>query len=464
MKRRPLFIGFLLLLLPCLAETEHFPLQFDEADLDRSADSPIQSYSNTLRDVTPSVVAVTTKQVVRRYYPNAPNPLENLLRKYYGLPQKKHSQPFVEEEKVPTGFGSGVIVSPQGHIVTNAHVITDPLTGKSAEEVLVRMGEGTEFPARVIGFDHSTDIAVLKIEAKEELPFATMANSDLLQVGDVVFAVGNPLGIGMTVTMGIVSATRRSELGILREDGAYENFIQTDASINQGNSGGALLDAKGRLIGINTAIISQTGANIGIGLAIPSNMVRRALVDYLEEGRIRRGFLGVFLELDEDSQAVVVKSVAGGSAADLAGLLEDDRILMVGEETISSVNQARVAISQSLPGTELPILVLRNGEEKTLSVVLGAVSDGITPIPGIKLRELDSVTRKRFGIPELVRGVVVFESTGQSETFKQGVVIAEINGIQIQTKTDVSKSLNSGINRFYVWYRGKYRFIAYRIP
>ena len=163
----------------------------------------------------------------------------------------------------------------------------------------------------------------------------------------------------MTVTMGIVSATRKSELGILREEGAYENFIQTDASINRGNSGGALLDAKGRLIGINTAIISQTGANIGIGLAIPVNMVRRALIDYMEEGKIRRGFLGVSLQKDVDDNGPVVESVVNGSAADKAGFLPGDKIVKVGEKVVQSVNQTRVAISQTVPGSKIPVEVFR---------------------------------------------------------------------------------------------------------
>ena len=142
---------------------------------------------------------------MRRLYPGSNNPIEDLLRRYYGLPRLGQTR--IEEEKVPAGIGSGVIVSPQGHVVTNAHVITDPRTGELMEEVIVQMSEQKEYPAEIIGFDHTTDIAVLKIESDDELPFATLANSDLLRVGDVVFAVGYPLGIGMTVTMGIVSAT-----------------------------------------------------------------------------------------------------------------------------------------------------------------------------------------------------------------------------------------------------------------
>ena len=197
---------------------------------------------------------------------------------------------------MPAGIGSGVIVTPDGYTITNAHVITaNQNTGDLVEEVLVKVSEKEEYKASIVGYDRSTDVAVLKIDADRPLPFVTLANSESLEVGDVVFAVGNPLGVGKTVTMGIISATMKSELGVLGppEAGSYENFIQTDASINPGNSGGALLDAKGRLIGINTAIISQTRSSIGIGLAIPINMARKVLTDLVEGGELRRGFWGL---------------------------------------------------------------------------------------------------------------------------------------------------------------------------
>lgn len=446
----------------CTGQSNGFSLSVDETDLDRIEKSPLQSYSKILEKSTPAVVAVTTQQLVRRLYPEERNPFEDLLRRYYGFPRL--DQPRISEEKVPAGIGSGVLVSPQGHVVTNAHVITDPRSGELMEEVFVKIGSQTEYSAQVIGYDHSTDIAVLKIASDGELPFATLANSDHLKVGDIVFAVGNPLGIGMTVTMGIVSATRKSELGILREEGAYENFIQTDASINRGNSGGALLDAKGRLIGINTAIISQTGANIGIGLAIPVNMVRRALTDYIEEGKIRRGFLGVSLRPDPNGISAFVGEVVSGSAAERAGFLPDDKIVKVGDKPVTSVNQARVAISQAIPGTTVPIEIVRSGQNLVLEVVLGSMSEQTSPIQGIELVELSPQIRKKFEIHPSVRGVAVGQSTGETETFKEGVVLVEINGSPIHTIDDVSENLYSGINRFYIWYRGKYRFLAYRIP
>ena len=456
------FLWLPILLNSVNGQSNGFSLKIDESNIDRTTHLPHKSYSPILKSATPAVVSVTTQQVVRRLYPSASNPIEEMLRRYYGLPNLSQSR--MEEEKVPAGIGSGVIVSPQGHVVTNAHVITDPRNGEVMEEVLVQITEQKEYPAQIIGLDHATDIAVLKIDAEEELPFATFADSDLLEVGDIVFAVGNPLGIGMTVTMGIVSATRKSELGILREEGSYENFIQTDASINRGNSGGALLDAKGRLIGINTAIISQTGASIGIGLAIPVNMVRRAITDYMEEGRIRRGFLGVSLRSGPNGTGVFVVDVVDGSAADKAGFLPNDEIISVGEKTVSSINQARVAISQSQPGSNLSINVNRDNKTINLLVVLGSMSKENSPIPGIEVSLLTPQSQNKYKIPNNVRGVVVTKSNGEIETFKEGVVLVEINGTQILSLDDVSENLYSGINRFYVWYRGKYRFLAYRIP
>ncbi len=268
-----------------------FSLKVDDTDLDRGDAIPRQSYSRILEKSTPAVVSVTTQQVVKRMYPT----IEDFLRRYYGLPRV--NEPNVKEENVPVGIGSGVIVTPEGHTITNAHVITDPRTGSLVEEVLVQLADKIEYKARIVGVDRSTDVAVLKIDHGEPLPFVTLGNSDFLKVGDIVFATGNPLGIGKTVTMGIVSATVRSELKVLDEKGSYENFIQTDASINRGNSGGALVDAKGRLVGINTAIISQTGGSVGIGLAIPVNIVKKVLTDFVQGGELRRGFLGVSLSM-----------------------------------------------------------------------------------------------------------------------------------------------------------------------
>jgi serine protease Do/serine protease DegQ len=439
-------------------------IKIDDMEIDRSSLGFTQSYSPILSKSTPAIVSVTTQQFVKRVLPGGGNPIEEFLRRYYGYPRLY--QPRVEEVPVPAGIGSGVIVTPDGYTITNAHVITaNQSTGDLVEEVLVKVSDKEEYKATIVGYDRSTDIAVLKIDADRALPFVTLSNSDNLEVGDVVFAVGNPLGIGKTVTMGIISATMKSELGVLGKPGSYENFIQTDASINPGNSGGALLDAKGRLIGINTAIISQTRSSIGIGLAIPVNMARKVLTDFVEGGELRRGFLGVELGDTEQAGGAVIAKVIPGSAASRAGLRENDLILSVGEKEVNSVNQTRVAISQTAPGTKLPFKISRSGVKMTLFVTLGLMGeDGNNLLPGVSLEVLNNKNRKKFGIPSDSIGVVVAESSGEQDNFKEGVLIVEINGAPVRSIEDVKSSLQRGFNRFYVWYLGKYRFVSYRMP
>ena len=439
-------------------------IKVDDLEIDRSSFGFTQSYAPILSKSTPAIVSVTTQQFVKRVLPGGGNPIEDFLRRYYGYPRLY--QPRVEEVPVPAGIGSGVIVTPDGYTITNAHVITaNQNTGDLVEEVLVKVSDKEEYKASIVGYDRSTDIAVLKIDADRPLPFVTLSNSDNLEVGDVVFAVGNPLGIGKTVTMGIISATMKSELGVLGKVGSYENFIQTDASINPGNSGGALLDAKGRLIGINTAIISQTRSSIGIGLAIPVNMARKVLTDFVEGGELRRGFLGVELGETEQAGGALITKFIPGSAPSRAGLRKNDLILIVGDKEVNSVNQSRVAISQTAPGTKLPLKILRSGVKMTLFVTLGLMGeDGNNLLPGVSLEVLNSKNRKKFGIPADSIGVVVAESSGEQDNFKEGVLIVEINGAPVRSIDDVKSNLQRGFNRFYVWYLGKYRFVSYRIP
>ena len=463
-KSLPLFFGLCLLFTVIPVSYAEIQIKVDESPINRSYSGVVQSFAPILSSSTPAVVSVTTQQIVRRIFPGSRNPIEEFLRRYYGYPDL--NQPRVEEVPVPAGIGSGVIVTPDGYVITNAHVITaDQRTGDLVEEVLVKVSEKEEYKASIIGFDRTTDIAVLKINAEKPLPYVVLGNSENLQVGDVVFAVGNPLGVGKTVTMGIISATKKSELGVLGSDGAYESFIQTDASINPGNSGGALLDSKGRLIGINTAIISQTRSSIGIGLAIPVNMAKKVLIDFVEGGELRRGFLGVELDsVDSKGGAVIVKVIPRSSASQ-AGLRENDVILSVGGKAVNSVNQTRVAISQTTPGTKVPILISREGIKMTFFVTLGLLGEmDKSLLPGVDIRPLDAKSRKTYDIPRDAFGVIVTKSVGEQNNFKEGVLIVEINGAPIRNLDDVRNNLQKGFNRFYVWYAGKYRFVSYRIP
>lgn len=448
---------------------DRFTLKFDETPLPQTELPRVTGYADVLSKATPAVVGVYTAQVVRKIFPNASNPLEDFLRRYYGL-SRGVDRSRVEEQKVPAGMGSGVIIAPEGFAITNAHVITDQRTGRPVDEVSVKLSDKREYPAEIVGFDKATDIAVLKINAPNALPAITLADSAKLRVGDIVFAAGNPLGVGLTVTMGIVSATGRTDLGILKDPGAYENFIQTDAAINQGNSGGALIDAKGRLVGINTAIYSRTGGSIGIGFAIPVNLARSVMTGLIEKGGVQRGFLGVQLENLPTDEGARITGVVKGSPADRAGIQSNDIIVESAGKEITSVAELRLVISQTPPGASIPLVVIRDSRRKNLRVTLGSLDDTLRPgtsglvIPGITLVPLDRDLRRRFDIPDTVAGLVVTESSGEEQTIRKGVVIVEINGQPARYEKDVQILLRKGLNRFYVWFKGRYNFLPYRIP
>jgi serine protease Do/serine protease DegQ len=296
----------------------------------------VTSYADIVEPVQKAVVSVYATKIVHERVP-----VSKLNKSLQGDPSPSR-------ESKEQGLGSGVIVSANGFVLTNNHVI------EGADELSVSLPDGREFKAKVIGTDPKTDIAVVKIDA-ENLPTLTLADSDKLRVGDVVFAVGNPLGIGQTVTMGIVSAKGRNNLGLLESVNGYENFIQTDAAINLGNSGGALIDAKGRLVGINSAIVSTTHGNIGIGLAIPVNLAASIMHSLIETGSVNRGYLGISVDpispeeaaklgLKKDTKAVIVKVVTPDSPAEKAGLKLSDAILSIDDKPVTSVQDLRLLV------------------------------------------------------------------------------------------------------------------------
>ncbi len=303
------------------------------------------------------------------------NPLFNdpFFRHFFNVPpQRQRSVP----QKRQRSAGSGVVIdSKEGIVVTNYHVI------KNADEIQVSLVDGRSFKAELVGSDPEVDIAVLKIKAKG-LVQVTMSDSDQLRVGDFVVAIGNPFGLGQTVTTGIVSALGRTGLGIE----GYENFIQTDASINPGNSGGALVDLRGRLIGINTAIIAPAGGNVGIGFAIPVNMAQASINQILEHGEVRRGVLGISIQdltqelrdafdLSEHQQGVLVSLVSKDSAAEDAGMLAGDIITQVDGKAVRSAGQLRNQIGMREIGDRVEITLVREGKDKTLKVKIGEPQD-----------------------------------------------------------------------------------------
>ena len=460
---------------------ERFPL--DGASVDRSRQDRIVSFSGVLDTVTPAVVGVFPSRIIKvSENGRAMNPLEEMLRNYYGEdPRPQDEGENGAERKLPGGVGSGVLISSDGYILTNHHVVNDE-AGNTADEVLVRMNDGREYVAEIIGSDEHTDVAVLKIE-EEALPFMRMADSKNLMVGDIVFAIGNPLGVGLTVTMGIVSATGRTGLGILGQRG-YEDFIQTDASINPGNSGGGLVDADGRLIGINTAIYSRTGGSIGIGFAVPVTLAREIFLSLLETGTVRRGYLGVRisdLTRDmaeafgrEETSGALVQSVQEGLPADRAGIKRGDIIIAVSDKEISSANDLRFTIASIPPGTEIGVTILRDGERREFSVVLSNLEDPFTAsdetsgegiLDGVVLETLSDRFREAWEVDESVSGVAVSQVNARSphaKALRVGMVILEINDEPVGSLDGVRSSLREGVNKLWTYHRGVFSFEVIR--
>jgi serine protease Do len=323
---------------------------------------------------TPAVVGVTVAGRAPAAGPVAElppelrgTPLEEFFRRFGG--GQGQQQP---RGRVPTGKGSGFIVDPQGFVVTNNHVVG------GAERVTVELSDGRELPARVVGADPQTDIALLKVESSEPLPHVSFGDSDGLRVGEWVLAMGNPFGLGGTATAGIVSARGR-QIGA----GPYDDFIQTDAPINPGNSGGPLFGANGEVVGVNTAIFSPSGGNIGIGFAVPSNLAKRVVADLRDDGKVERGWLGVSLQpLDAELAAAVglpeprgalVAAVEPGSPAARSGLRAGDVVLEAGGRPVRNPRDLASAVAEAKPGATVALAVSRDGQRAEQRVTLGEV-------------------------------------------------------------------------------------------
>jgi len=455
-------------------------VSIDDKRIDQGVQGPVVSYADVLERATPSVVAVYTSQLVTVGSRRAPVP--ELFRQF-GIPLPDNNGGAVEprERREQIGVGSGVIISADGYIITNHHVVQGE-RGRAADQILVQLVDGTEYEATLVGSDRKTDVAVLKIDVDAPLPALTLADSEKLKVGDVVFAIGNPLDVGLTATQGIVSATGRNSYGILGP-GAYEDFIQTDAAINLGNSGGALIDARGRLIGINTAIVSGTGGNIGIGFAIPVNMALNVARNLIDRGEVPRGMLGLFpTNLDRDladafgldtTKGALVNQVQEDSPADKAGIRHGDIIIKVDAIEIDSAEKLRLEVSQMLPGSEVTVTLIRRGKTKEIPVTLGSM-DGTVSIEsnrpnyirGVLLRSVDEALRDNFSIPETIEGLFVAEVQSDSpfvDTLERLMVIIEVNGEPVAAPEDFEASLKEGMNRIYVWAGGQKRFVVLKL-
>ncbi len=417
----------------------------------------VMSYADVLEPAQKAVVSVYSTKIIKERVAVHP-----FFRQYFGIPDQ-------ERESRQEGLGSGVIVTPDGYILTNNHVV------EGADELKITLADDRDFIAKVIGNDPKTDIAILKIEG-QNLPTVTLADSDKLRVGDVVFAVGNPLGVGQTVTMGIVSAKGRSKLGLLENVSGYEDFIQTDAAINMGNSGGALIDGRGRLIGINSAILSPSRGNIGIGFAIPINLAAFIMNSVVETGVVARGYLGVEadtitadvaeqLGLPRNSRGVVVTVIDAGSPAEKAGLERTDVILAINDHAVSSWEELRLLISQIVPETKATLKIFRDGKPRTLEVKLGKVTENPNELfDGVDVTPLTPETRRRLGLNDpRINGLVITDVADDSpfrDRLATNMVILELNRAPVTDVRSARERLVPGRNLLAIYDGRSVRFVV----
>jgi serine protease Do/serine protease DegQ len=404
----------------------------------------VATYADVLEPAQKAVVSVYSTKIIKERFTINP-----FFRQFFG------NIPDQERESRQEGLGSGVIVTADGYVLTNNHVV------EGADELKITLADDRDFIGKVIGRDPKTDVALLKIDGVD-LPTVTLADSDKLRVGDVVFAVGNPLGVGQTVTMGIISAKGRSKLGLLDNVSGFEDFIQTDAAINMGNSGGALIDARGRLIGINSAIISPSRGNIGIGFAIPINLAAFIMNSLAQYGSVARGTLGAHgdtvtadvaeqLGLAKTTRGVVVTEIDPASPAEQAGLERADVILAINNHAIRSGEELRVVLSQIAPDSNVKIKVMRDGAERTLEATLGRVMESPNQLfDGVDVAPLTVEARRRLGIrDQRITGLLITGVTKESpfrDQLAPNMIILELNRSPVPDLAAAREKLVAGRN------------------
>jgi len=462
-------------------DTRPAPVKLTVNDKPVSRETGVTSFAPVVKKVTPSVVRVFVSATVKNTsFQGSDEMLDHpFFRRFFG--EEPGGRQFRRNMPAPKqhGMGSGVIVTKDGYLLTNNHVIDH------ADEVKVAMSDGREFTAKVVGKDPKSDIAVLKIDAKD-LPAIELADSEQIEVGDVVLAIGNPFGVGQTVTSGIISATGRGRLGL-----DYEDMIQTDAAINPGNSGGALVDAEGRLIGINTAILSRSGGNQGIGFAVPANLARSVMESLVKDGRVVRGFMGVNIQ-DltpalarefgvKETGGALVAGVTARSPAEKAGLRDGDVITEFKGKPVRDSRYLKLQVAQTPPGTVVPLKVLRDGKTKSIEVTLkelpgnqlasnnheSEAADSGEALEGVAVTDVDAATQQQLKLPANLSGAVVTQVDPNSAAYEAGLregdVILEINRKPVKNAEDaveLTQNVKDKRTLLRVWNAGASRYVV----
>jgi len=433
------------------------------------------SYADVVKNVAPAVVTIRVEGKA------APQPTQfdgdDFFRRFFGddgdeAPRGRRQQRVVPRSFRQRGLGSGVVVSADGYILTNNHVVD------GADQIHVDLSDGRTLEGKVIGTDKPSDLALIKVTATS-LPTASLGNSDNAQVGDVVLAIGNPLGVGQTVTMGIVSAKGRSTGSGERDgDRNYQDFLQTDAPINHGNSGGALVNTKGEVIGINAEMLSPVDANIGIGFAIPSNMARHVMDDLRKDGRVRRAQLGVVVQPVTSDLAdslglkkvggAIVGNIAPDSAADHAGLKRGDVILSFNGQQVSDINSLRNHVADAAPGSTASVVINRDGAEKTVSVKLDEAEAGKRSARNGEPAAADKASLG-ISVEKGAKGLVITgvnpDSRAADADLREGDVIVEVNRRAVTSVDELRAAVRATSQRpvlLLVEREGQTRFVTIR--
>jgi serine protease Do len=423
-----------------------------EREVPQSMQQVQLSYASVVKKAAPAVVNIYARTVVRTQgYPSLFS--NDFFSRFFG-----NIMPSQPRERVQNSLGSGVVVRADGIIVTNSHVI------HGAQQIVVALPDKRELEAEVVVDDDRADLAVLRVKTKDPLPYLEFADSDQVEVGDIILAIGNPFGVGQTVTSGIISATARTHV----DDAKYQFFLQTDAAINPGNSGGAMVDITGRLLGINTAIYSRDGGSQGIGFAIPANMVKAVVASALSEGKVVHPWLGVSVQdvtsdlaeslgLDRP-MGVMVNTVHPASSFNKAGLKSGDLILAVDGHEVDDQGALMFRFATKQVGKTAQVGILHNGKERTIKVALIAAPEnpprdekviaGSNPFSGATVGNLNPAYAEELGVDDTLTGVIVSAVGGRSYARQLGLqpgdVIVSINGQDIKRVSDLDDALDEG--------------------